>query len=142
MRAMLSVTCGGQSTKGARIAQGPSKLFLAHFIEYVDLFLWRRLRQPAPGGAGGNGEAGQGVIVVGSIALAIWCYLLTARGAFWRCAERDDWEPKPLEPKPPESWPRVAAVVPARNEADGIGECVGALLGQDYPGPWTVILVD
>jgi hopene-associated glycosyltransferase HpnB len=87
------------------------------------------------------------VIVVGSIALAIWCYLLTARGAFWRCAERDDWEPKPLEPKPLEPkplepWPRVVAVVPARNEADGIGECVGALLKQDYPGPWTVILVD
>jgi hopene-associated glycosyltransferase HpnB len=97
------------------------------------------------------------VIEVGSIALAIWCYLLTARGAFWRCAERDDWEPKPFEPKPfepkppepkpPEPkplkpWPRVAAVVPARNEADGIGECVGALLGQDYPGPWMVILVD
>jgi len=33
-------------------------------------------------------------------------------------------------------------VVPARNEADGIGECIGALLGQDYPCPWTVILVD
>jgi hopene-associated glycosyltransferase HpnB len=82
------------------------------------------------------------VIVVGSIALAIWCYLLTARGAFWRCAERDDWEPKPLESKPLEPWPRVVAVVPARNEADGIGECVGALLRQDYPGPWAVILVD
>jgi hopene-associated glycosyltransferase HpnB len=80
--------------------------------------------------------------VVGSIALAIWCYLLTARGAFWRCAERDDWEPKPLESKPLEPWPRVVAVVPARNEADGIGECVGALLRQDYPGPWAVILVD
>jgi hopene-associated glycosyltransferase HpnB len=60
-----------------------------------------------------------------------------ARGAFWRCAERDDWAAMPLDP-----WPRVVAVVPARNEADGIGECVGALLGQDYPGPWTVILVD
>jgi hopene-associated glycosyltransferase HpnB len=82
------------------------------------------------------------MIVVGSIALAIWCYLLTARGGFWRCAERDDWEPKPLEPKPLNPWPRVAAVVPARNEADGIGECVAALLGQDYPGPWMVILVD
>lgn len=77
------------------------------------------------------------MIVAASIALAIWCYLLAARGAFWRCAERDDWEPVPLDP-----WPSVAAVVPARNEADGIGECIGALLRQDYPGPWTVILVD
>jgi hopene-associated glycosyltransferase HpnB len=78
-----------------------------------------------------------GVIVVASVALVVWLYLLTARGAFWRCAERDDWEPTLLEP-----WPRVAAVVPARNEADGIGESVGALLRQDYPGSWTVVLVD
>jgi hopene-associated glycosyltransferase HpnB len=77
------------------------------------------------------------VIAIAAIALAIWCYLLAARGAFWRCAERDDWEPAPLDP-----WPCVAAVVPARNEADGIGECIGALLGQDYPVPWSVILVD
>jgi hopene-associated glycosyltransferase HpnB len=77
------------------------------------------------------------VIVVAFVALAVWVYLLTARGAFWRCAERDDWEPTRLA-----LWPRVAAVVPARNEADGIGASIGALLGQDYPGPWTVILVD
>ena len=39
-------------------------------------------------------------------------------------------------------WPAVAAVVPARNEADVIGECLGALLRQDYPGPFSVVLVD
>jgi len=36
----------------------------------------------------------------------------------------------------------VAAVVPARNEADCIGQTIASLLAQDYPGPWTVILVD
>jgi len=36
----------------------------------------------------------------------------------------------------------VAAVVPARNEADCIGRTIASLLAQDYPGPWTVILVD
>jgi hopene-associated glycosyltransferase HpnB len=77
------------------------------------------------------------VLVIAVIALAVWLYLLAAHGAFWRCTERDDWEPVPLE-----RWPRVAAVVPARNEADGIAESVGALLRQDYAGPWTVILVD
>ncbi len=71
------------------------------------------------------------------VALAIWLYLVIARSAFWRCAERDDWAPAP----PPE-WPRVAAVVPARDEADGIGRSVGSLLAQDYRGPWTVVLVD
>jgi len=38
--------------------------------------------------------------------------------------------------------PPVAAVVPARNEADCIGRTIASLLAQDYPGPWTVILVD
>ncbi len=77
------------------------------------------------------------MIVVASIALAVWLYLLFARGAFWRCTERDDWEPARLA-----AWPRVAAVVPARNEAESIGESIGSLLAQDYPGAWTVILVD
>jgi Glycosyltransferases involved in cell wall biogenesis len=33
-------------------------------------------------------------------------------------------------------------VVPARNEAEGIGDCVSALLRQDYPGVLHVIVVD
>lgn len=36
----------------------------------------------------------------------------------------------------------MAAVVPARNEADGIGRSIGSLLSQDYRGQWTVLLVD
>jgi hopene-associated glycosyltransferase HpnB len=75
--------------------------------------------------------------IVAFIALAIWLYLLAGRGAFWLCTERDDWRPARLP-----RWPRVVAVVPARNEADAIAECIGSLLRQDYPGAWTVILVD
>ena len=74
---------------------------------------------------------------VASIALAVWLYLLLARGAFWRCSERDDWGAEELP-----AWPRVAAVVPARNEADCVGDSIGSLLEQDYRGGWTVILVD
>jgi hopene-associated glycosyltransferase HpnB len=33
-------------------------------------------------------------------------------------------------------------VVPARNEAESIGQSIGSMLAQDYPGSWTVILVD
>jgi hopene-associated glycosyltransferase HpnB len=77
------------------------------------------------------------VIAVASIALAVWLYLLLGRGAFWRCTERDDWGPAELS-----SWPRVTAVVPARNEAGSIGESIASLLAQDYRGQWTVILVD
>ncbi len=39
-------------------------------------------------------------------------------------------------------WPRVAAVVPARNEADVIGAGVTSLLAQDYPEPLAIILTD
>jgi hopene-associated glycosyltransferase HpnB len=36
----------------------------------------------------------------------------------------------------------VAAVVPARNEADVIARSIGSLLRQDYPGEFRVLLVD
>jgi cellulose synthase/poly-beta-1,6-N-acetylglucosamine synthase-like glycosyltransferase len=75
--------------------------------------------------------------IVAFIALLIWLYLLAARGAFWLCTERDDWQPVRLP-----IWPRVVAVVPARNEAQTIADSIGSLLQQDYPGAWTVILVD
>jgi hopene-associated glycosyltransferase HpnB len=39
-------------------------------------------------------------------------------------------------------WPAVAAVIPARDEADVVAESLGSLLRQNYPGPFTVVLVD
>jgi hopene-associated glycosyltransferase HpnB len=75
--------------------------------------------------------------MLAATALAVWLYLLFARGAFWRCTERDDWAPGKLA-----GPPGVAVVVPARNEADQIGASIGSLAKQDYGGPWTIILVD
>jgi hopene-associated glycosyltransferase HpnB len=75
--------------------------------------------------------------VLAATALATWLYLLFARGGFWRCTQRDDWQHEKLaEP------PCVAVVVPARNEADQIGASIGSLLEQDYAGAWAIILVD
>lgn len=74
---------------------------------------------------------------IGLLALAIWLYLLVARGGFWRCRERDDGEFAT-----PARWPAVVAVVPARNEADVIERSIGSLLRQDYAGPFRVVLVD
>jgi hopene-associated glycosyltransferase HpnB len=69
--------------------------------------------------------------------LAVWLYLLLARGGFWRANIRDrDDAAQPGE------WPSVAAVVPARNEADVILASLSALLSQNYPKPLHVILVD
>jgi hopene-associated glycosyltransferase HpnB len=36
----------------------------------------------------------------------------------------------------------VTAVIPARNEAEVLPECLPTLLSQDYPGPLRVVLVD
>src|SRR5258708_9387517 len=71
------------------------------------------------------------------LALAIWCYVALGRGGFWRCAERDDGSPPP-----PKIWPGVTVVIPARDEADVIGQCLASLLRQDYPESWSVIVVD
>ena len=71
-----------------------------------------------------------------AIPLAIWVYLLVARGYFWRVSE-DDLGPKRLE-----DWPRVVAIVPARNEARTISQAVSSLAKQNYPGEFSIIVVD
>jgi len=74
--------------------------------------------------------------LLAAIPLAIWIYLLMARGHFWRVRE-DDLEPKRLE-----NWPHVVAVVPARNEAATISQAISSLAKQDYPGEFSIIVVD
>ncbi len=71
------------------------------------------------------------------LVLAIWLVLVFTRGMFWLCQERDD-----LPAPPPEHWPQVVAVVPARDEADVIARSIGSLLAQDYPGDFRIVLVD
>jgi hopene-associated glycosyltransferase HpnB len=73
--------------------------------------------------------------------LAIWLYLVVARGGFWRASERDDGA---LAGATSGSgpWPAVTAVIPARDEAECVGETVASLLRQDYRGTFHVILVD
>jgi hopene-associated glycosyltransferase HpnB len=78
--------------------------------------------------------------ILASIVLAIWLYLIAARGGFWRAAERDDVGV--AESDGARRWPAVGAVVPARDEAETIGETVASLLRQDYRGVFTVIVVD
>jgi hopene-associated glycosyltransferase HpnB len=77
-------------------------------------------------------------LAIGGIAVAAWVYLLLGRGFFWLMRERDDRD----LPPGPAAWPAVAAVVPARNEADVIARSIGSLLAQDYAGDFHVVLVD
>ncbi len=74
--------------------------------------------------------------VVAAAALAAWVYLITGHGGFWLAAERDDGGPAPSV------WPAVTAVIPARDEAQGLGQTITSLLQQDYPGPFSIVLVD
>ena len=76
--------------------------------------------------------------IIAAATLAIWLYLLLARGGFWRARERDDADLPPL----PAIWPSVVAVIPARDEAENVGETIGSLLRQDYPGAFSIVLVD
>lgn len=75
--------------------------------------------------------------VIAAVALAAWIYLLFGRGGFWLCRERDD-----RVPAAPPRWPHVTAVVPARNEAECIAQSIGSLTRQDYPGEFSIVLVD
>jgi poly-beta-1,6-N-acetyl-D-glucosamine synthase len=45
-------------------------------------------------------------------------------------------------PAVPVSFPPVSVVVCARNEARNLPQSIPALLAQDYPGPWELIVVD
>jgi len=74
--------------------------------------------------------------LLAAIPLAIWLYLLLARGSFWRLSE-DKIEPRQLE-----DWPRVVAVVPARNEATAISQAISSIAKQDHPGEFSIIVVD
>ncbi|TAL99165.1 MAG: glycosyltransferase [Paraburkholderia sp.] len=73
------------------------------------------------------------------LSLLIWGVLLLARGGFWRTRPA---APLATQLRGDAGWPAVAAVVPARDEADVIGRAVASLLGQDYAGAFHVIVVD
>ncbi|WP_316978713.1 glycosyltransferase [Shumkonia mesophila] len=72
------------------------------------------------------------------VSLLAWLWLLFLRGGFWRADQRLAEEGGAERG----SWPAVAVVVPARDEAETIGATVSSLLSQDYPGPLAVIVID
>jgi hopene-associated glycosyltransferase HpnB len=74
--------------------------------------------------------------VLAALTLAIWLGLIAS--GFWRTGERDER----ISARDPAHWPEVAAVVPARNEADVIARSLGSLAAQDYPGTFRIVLVD
>jgi len=73
--------------------------------------------------------------LIGFLSLLGWVYLALLHGRFW--------QPLLADPAvPPDNWPSVDIIVPARDEAGVLPRSLPSLLKQDYPGPWRVILVD
>jgi len=70
-------------------------------------------------------------------AAVAWLYLVAGHGGYWRTSQR-----LPRVTAEPDAWPDVVAVVPARNEAEMLPVTLPALLGQEYPGALTVIVVN
>ena len=82
------------------------------------------------------------------LSLAIWLYLATLHGAFWRLRDFDN---DPVAQASagaspqyglPADLPSVIAIVPARNEAATIAQTLTSLLRQTYLGEFSIILVD
>ena len=78
-------------------------------------------------------------IGIAALSLLIWLYLFFFNADFWKIWIADaDGRSFP----PPERWPGVLAIVPARNEAASIEETVKSLTQQDYPGNFSIVVVD
>jgi hopene-associated glycosyltransferase HpnB len=93
-------------------------------------------------------------IACAAVAL-IWAGLLVANGGYWLTSQR--LPSVAADPGGPDGkagangrghldvragWPAVTAVVPARNEAPMLPVTVPTLLAQDYPGEFTITVVD
>jgi hopene-associated glycosyltransferase HpnB len=79
------------------------------------------------------------MLYIAMLSCGVWIYLLAARGGFWRARQRDVSAVSPAEGS---VWPRIVAIIPARDEASFIGETIETLLQQDYRGSFSVIVVD
>ena len=79
------------------------------------------------------------MIFLAMLSAAIWLYLIGFHGRFWQAGPM--LFPGVPWPVPPVA-PKVAIVVPARDEAASIGASLASLLAQDYPGIFSLILVD
>ncbi len=80
------------------------------------------------------------LIWIAGLSGAAWVWLAIGQGWFWRTDQR---LPAVASAKAaPSSWPSVAALVPARDEAELLPGTLRALLAQDYAGPFEVIVID
>src|ERR1041385_3787021 len=78
------------------------------------------------------------LIAAGVLSLAIWIYLVFARGGFWRInpavpARQDSGDEGPV---------KIAVIIPARNEADVVGRAVRSFRQKMGAHQTHIFLVD
>jgi len=78
-------------------------------------------------------------VVLAGLSLVAWIYLVFFRGWFWRMTPRLEGT---ADLEPMEQWPRVAVIIPARNESSILANTLPTVLATEYPGEMRVILVD
>jgi len=77
------------------------------------------------------------MIALATVAALAWAYLLLLHGRFWQAG------PVLIAPTGrPSPTARIAVIVPARDEAGTIADCVRSLLAQNYAGGFELIVVD
>jgi len=80
------------------------------------------------------------MLVLAVLSALVWIGLILFHGRFWQAGPV--LRPAPVLPAPAGGWPAVGVVIPARDEAESIADCLRSLLAQDYPGPMRIVLVD
>ena len=78
-------------------------------------------------------------VAIASLVFGIWIYLIFLHGNFWladECEENKETDTRTG------SWPSVAVVIPARDEASMLPRSLASILAQEYPGKLSVIVVD
>ena len=78
-------------------------------------------------------------LVFGALALLIWVGIALHPARPWDFRPVGEDNVLPLEPS---QWPSVQILIPARNEAPILRETLPSLLNQDYPGPFSVSVID
>lgn len=76
---------------------------------------------------------------IGVLSFVIWLGVLLHPARPWDFQPVGDDEPPPPAPS---IWPSVCILVPARNERDSLPDTLPALLQQEYPGEFTVVVID
>ena len=77
------------------------------------------------------------LLVIASLSLIIWIFLLLFWGQFWRANQRLEINNTNLP-----HYPSICAIIPARNEADVLSISLKSLLNQKYSGEFSIILID